>query len=235
MCIRTVEGEDIVESSLRTIDGEYSSTYRNISGIVSSSIVLLGTIPTMTVIDTSGSGTYTSPLGCVYFEVYILAGSGGGGGGGAGTDDRYGGGGAGGNLAFGIFLPGTYSYSIGTGGTGAVAGADGTNGVSSTFGLITAGFGPGGDFCNNPSASNFPPAVNSSTNSLIDFGNCRAGVDGPGAAWGGMNMFMGGGGREVSSSSNLTGEDGFFGGGAGGINNTGGNGATGRMLIIEYY
>ena len=87
--------------------------------------------------------TYTVPSGALYYNNVTVIGGGGGGGGGAvmGTEDAKGvlggsGGGGGGiaitNSQVSITLPRTFTYTVGSGGTGGAL-ANGTNGGNSSF------------------------------------------------------------------------------------------------------
>jgi hypothetical protein len=236
MCIRTVDGDDITEDSLRTVDGEDSFIKRNVSGVVSNNIVLLNTIPTTTVINAPASGTYTPPVGCIYFEVYLSSGGGGGSGGGAATNDHYGGGGGGGNIAYGIFSPGSYSYVVNGGGAGGPASTNASNGLVSTFHTMSAGVGEGGRFMSNVLSLNQGRKGLSSTNSLIAFGSSPSQPTGPSPSNGGMDMFYGGYARAAGTAAATVGENGFYSGASGGTDLAqGGDGGAGKLLIIEYY
>jgi hypothetical protein len=97
---------------------------------------------------TSGSGTYTPPVGCRAINVRMVGG-GGAGGSSAGASSSGGGGsggGAGSSVEKLISPPASsYSYAVGAGGTAGAAGNNaGGNGVDTTFGSLTAKGGTGG-------------------------------------------------------------------------------------------
>lgn len=237
MCIRTVEGNDIVVQSLDTVSGEYNDSGRYVSH-KQTNIVLAGTTPTMTEIDGPASGTYTTPSGCVYIDVYVVgAGGGGAGGSAASADVRYGGGGAGGDVAFGIFPAGSYAYALFAGGAAGGAGASGTAAAQfSTFNVTTkASGGNGGSLAFGGSETSTGPWGNSV--SLLPFGRQRGMPAGNSPAHGGYNMFNGQGGIPTRNTVNDAGDKGALGGGgAGGTRAAAGAaGANSYLLIIEYY
>lgn len=209
----------------------------------------------ITVLTSGGGATYNTPSGVRALEVLCQGGGGGGGGVvGTGTGIALGGGGQGGSTGrLLIEAPGpSYTYSVGAGGAGGVAGGDGSTGGSTTFtdgGSInlvvpggeagegmtgTSGFatatgggadnpGSGGDF-------NFSGAPGNGVviNSNVSFGNSS----------GGDSFLGGGGGHPVSTPNNGLN---YGGGGSGATrlfvagNRTGGNGASGVIIIKEYY
>lgn len=236
MCIRTVSGEDILQQSLRSVSGLELFVGRLIDGNVSNGISLQNTLPTTTVIDGPASGTYTPPVGCIYYEVFLLGGGGSGAGGGAGSFDRYGGGGGGGDTAYGIFAAVPNTYSIGGTTAGGASGASGSSGVASTFATITAGRGSSGQHVTSITGSWYGRLGFASTDSMIQFGRCAGQAPGGSSSSGGMSLFLGGFARGQYSASNLVGSDGFYSGGAGGTGSTaGGDGSAGKLLVIEYY
>jgi len=236
MCIRTVSGEDILEFSLRTVPGEEVFVGRLIDGNVSNGIILQNTLPTFTAIDGPASGTYTPPVGCLYYEVFLLGGGGSGAGGGAGGFDRYGGGGGGGDTAYGIFAAVPNTYNIGGTTAGGASGSSGSSGVASTFATITAGRGSSGQFVTSIAGSWYGRLGFASTNSMIQFGRCAGQAPGGSSSSGGMSLVLGGFARGQYSASNLVGNDGFYSGGAGGTGaSAGGDGSAGKLLVIEYY
>jgi len=242
MCIRTVDGEDIEESSLRTIDGEYSSTYRNISGLTQVAPELLNLTPTTTYLTGPASGTYTTPTGCVYIEVYVTgAGGGGAGGNTSSAGAKYGGGGGGGDVSYGTFQAGSYSYELHSGAAGGAFSGNGSSAAQySTFGILKASGGSGGDeggliIDSGAAKWNPDPSVK---NSLIEFGYQRGLPSGFHPSNGGYNLFNGGFGRSMRTDVNNDGDVGVKdgGGGGGGALGAGGSaGAPSSLLVIEYY
>jgi len=236
MCIRTVSGEDILEFSLRTVSGLELFVGRLIDGNVSNGIVLQNTLPTFTTIDGPASGTYTPPVGCLYYEVFLLGGGGSGAGGGTGGFDRYGGGGSGGDTAYGIFTAVPNTYNIGGTTAGGASGSSGSSGVASTFATITAGRGSSGQFVTSTVGAWYGRIGFASTNSMIQFGRCASQAPGGSSSSGGMSLVLGGFARAAYSASNLVGNDGFYSGGSGGTGaSAGGDGSAGKLLVIEYY
>jgi hypothetical protein len=236
MCIRTVSGEDILEFSLHTVPGTDSFIDRVVSGNTSTEPTLQNTLPTFTTIDGPASGTYTPPVGCLYYEVFLVGGGGSGAGGGTGSFDRYGGGGGGGDTAYGIFTAVPNTYNIGGTVAGGAAGASGTSGVSSTFATITATRGSSGQFVTSISGSFYGRTGIASTNSLIQYGRCASQAPGGAASSGGMSLMLGGFARGSYSTSAIAGSDGFYSGGSGATGSSaGGDGSAGKLLVIEYY
>ena len=236
MCIRTVTGDAILEYSLHTVPGTDSFFDRLVSGNTSTGPTLQNIKPTFTVIDGPASGTYTPPVGCLYYEVFLLGGGGSGAGGGAGSFDRYGGGGGGGDTAYGIFAAVPNTYNIGGTTAGGASGSSGSSGVASTFATITAGRGSSGQFVTSTVGSWYGRLGFASTNSMITFGRCAGQAPGGASSSGGMSLVLGGFARGQYSASNLVGDDGFYSGGAGGTGSTaGGDGSAGKLLVIEYY
>lgn len=97
----------------------------------------------------SGSGTYTPSAGTTAFLVEVV-GAGGGAGGCDGVGSSFAGAAGGGSGGFAVKLYtsplSTYSYSIGTGGSGGdVTGSNGSSGGSTTFDVITCTGGAGGE------------------------------------------------------------------------------------------
>lgn len=242
MCIRTVDGEDIVESSLRTIDGEYSTTYRNISGLTQSVPELLNLTPTITYLTGPASGTYTTPTGCVYIEVYVTgAGGGGAGGNTSSVDVKYGGGGGGGDVSYGIFQAGSYSYELHSGATGGAFSGNGSSAAQfSTFDILKASGGSGGSegsLTVNSGVGKWNGDT-SQKNSLIEFGYQKGLPAGFHPSNGGYNLFNGGFGRAVRTDVNNDGDPGVKdggGGGGGALGAGGSDGAPSSLLVIEYY
>jgi hypothetical protein len=242
MCIRTVEGEDIVESSLRTIDGEYSLAYRNISGLTQVAPELLNLNPTTTYLTGPASDTYTTPTGCVYIEVYVTGAGGGGAGGNTSTADvKYGAGGGGGDVSYGIFQAGSYSYELHSGAAGGAFSGNGSSAAQySTFGILKASGGDGGSEANLTVNSGTGKWSNDTSvkNSLIEFGYQRSLPAGFHPSNGGYNLFNGGFGRSIRTDTDNDGDEGVKdgGGGGGGVLGAGGSaGAPSSLLVIEYY
>jgi hypothetical protein len=236
MCIRTVEGNDIVVQSLDTVSGEYDDSGRYVSH-KQTDIVLAGTTPTITEIDGPASGTYTTPPGCIYIDVYVVGAGGGGAGGGAVASERYGGGGGGGDVAYGIYPAGSYSYALHAGGAAGAAGVGGTAAAQfSTFDTTKASGGNGGEvFSTVSTGTGLWNGARAFT--LIKYGYNRSLPAGTSPSHGGYQLFNGQGGRPNRSTGNSTGRIGILGGGGSGGCRTaaGGAGSDSYLLIIEYY
>lgn len=236
MCDRTVEGEDI--ESIRTVPGEGGSI-RTIDGEDFAPGGLKGTKPTFTQL-TFGSGSYTTPVGCLYIDVYLTGAGGGAAGGNSGSTRRNGGGGGGGGSAFGMFGPGTYTYDLKAGGLGGAAGANGfvSAGVSSFDGMQCTSGGLGLN-ASVAGISYQAASAGTATNSLLPMGLITAQAPGLFGANGGGSIYMAFIGKAVTSSPSVNGADGTLGGGGGAgghnITGTGGDGSAGDILIIEYY
>lgn len=196
-----------------------------------------GGAPTKTIL-TSGSGTYTTPVGATLLKVTLVGGGGGGGAvpatTGADSSAAAGGGGGGGVIAWIASPAATYSYGVGALGAGrAVFGAPykGADGGNSTFSSYTATGGIGGSSCGNGGATfvfgDPAGAGGSGTGGDLNVGG-NGGFNGiaPGGTGayfaggnGGSSAFgLGGGGvgpGEHSLSNNGGAATGYGGGGAG--------------------
>lgn len=136
----------VVQSSWDSTEIKSARRRKNASGWgawVQSSAATSG--PSETVF--SSSGTYATPAGAKYLEVECVGGGGGGGYSNSAGSFTYGGGGSGGYVKFGIAAPsGTYTVTVGAGGS-VTHGARGAGGGASSFGSIGgAGGGGGGGF-----------------------------------------------------------------------------------------
>jgi len=194
----------------------------------------LTAVPHTVTVYTSGSGTYTTPTNCKAIFVQCWGG-GGSGGGGNGSSARGTGGGAGGYSQKLIASPSaTYSYAVGAGGTAAAQSANGTTGGTTTFGtsLLTCNGGVGGTAASGGAVAGSSGGAASGGDLNISGGesptlnlqtNASSGGDSP----------LGGGGGKV----NVTQPGTAPGGGGANANYTGssGAGATGTILITEFY
>ena len=200
------------------------------------------------------SGTYTPTAGMSYCIVECV-GSGGGGGGAASAagHSASGGGGGGGAYARSVLSAATVGVSqvvtVGVGGAGGAAGNNnGSNGSASSLGVLVEADGGGGGFgaaasATLPSFGIYGAGGGSGIGQLVKNGDSGL----LGLAWGasligiggqGGNSFYGIGGEQLI---NLAGANGFnygSGGGGGSSGNTGavtgGNGASGIVIITEY-
>ena len=189
------------------------------------------------------TGTWTKPSGIT--KVWVRVQGGGGGGGGA-TDRLGGGGGGGGYCEEFIDVSGTSSetITIGIGGSGGVGGGWGSSGGTSSFGSFNSatggsvgqsnGTGPDGGLGGAGSGG----AINMVGSDGI--GNSRYNASGhEGYGGQGGSSVLGGGGRAGNGSNGSDGND--YGGGGGGamnigttISRTGGSGAGGCIIVLEF-
>jgi hypothetical protein len=204
---------------------------------------------------TSGSGTYTTPIGVVQLEIRMVGG-GGGAGGGSVSSAYAGAGSAGTSTTFGTsFLTATAGSGAdnsnapglggGAGGTGTITGATGITiaggrgspggfspysvgglGGSTPFGGVGVGFAPG--------------SVGNGTAGSTNSGSGGGAGGGPGAGYSFAGHGGGGGGyieayisSPAASYAYTVGTGG--GGGAGSTGGNGGSGGTGIIIIKEYY
>lgn len=215
--------------------------------------LLTSKAPTQQVL-TVGSGTYTTPTGCIAIMVEVMASGGSGGGTSSSASNSAGGsgGGAGGYLRKLISAPAaTYAYVVGAKGAATAAGANnGNTGANSTFGtsLLTAVAGGAGiSMAFGTAVSVSRGGINTAISTGGDInGSGTAGEHGMRlsgaiccAGTGGATIWGSGGrGRDTAS----TGQDALgFGSGGGGAtsvgagDNAGGNGADGLIVVTEYY
>lgn len=197
-----------------------------------------GKFPTRQVF-TSGSGTYTTPSGCIYIRVRLV----GGGGGGSGRDANSGA--TGSNTTFSTFTA--------SGGAGGTQGGAGGAGGAAAGGDINIPGGGGAGFMVNTSASVAPPG-GLGGNSVFGGGgrgvinatgaNGATNSGGGGAGAGGTNSVSGGagggaGGYVESLISTPAGTYSYAvgAGGAGGAagGQAGGSGAAGIIIVDEFY
>jgi len=229
---RTVDGSTFVRSirsvahgteTLRTVDGS-DFVCRNVSGAKPPPPIvgLLGTLPTVTELTTSG--TYTTPPGCFYIEVYVV-GTGGTGGAGVGstTSKSQGGGGGGGGVSVGYFLAGTYTVNTTTG----------------TFHTMVSTAGGVGETITNTTTTYSGGIGGGATNSLYHIGIIPATPPGVVGGNGGGNFFSGINGVGTHSDNiSQSGASGFIGAGGGGGSRSGTPGGVGGVCtvrIFEYY
>lgn len=245
MCLRTVEGGDYDQVSYRTVPGDDEFAARTVSGL-GGGISLANTLPTVTEITGPASGTYITPAGCAYIDVYVIgAGGGGSGGNSASTVRKYGNGGGSGDVSYGVFQPGSYTYNLHSGGSGGAGGvgSSASPGVTaaqfSIFSTLKASGGSGGAApvsVLNTAAGKWNTDL-ALKNTLLNFGYSSGKVGGNSPAVGGQSLFNAVFGRATRDIVNTVGEDGVYGGGGGGgsINAAGGAGGNSVLLIIEYY
>lgn len=208
------------------------------------------TAPTVQTFST-GSGTYTRPTSPtpLYLLVRIVGGGGGGGGvGSASGNAGGGGGGAGGYCEKIITSPAsTYSYAVGAlGAGGAAGGSGGSNGGNTTFSTLAGNGGQGGGGTasvtsggpSGPGGSSSGGDINANGSAGDPGDQGVAAVNGGTSGSGGSSFFgQAGGGR--ASGLDLAGlaasSFGAGGGGACGQNKAGGDGASGFIIVREFY
>ena len=198
---------------------------------------------TFTVLTAGTSGSYVMPINVAFATVEMC---GGGGGGGSFNGSANCGGGGGGSYYWKLRVtPGTYSYSVGSGGTGGQSGGtvDGTAGGNTTFGSATSGGGQGGLGSGVPGAAG---GSNTSGGFIVLLG--ISGTVGGGGLAGTSASSPGGasfwGNPEPSYQSNQVAgvqlnANGYGCGGTGAkaafVSGQAQNGAPGHILITEYY
>lgn len=220
---------------------------------------LNGVLPTVTVRAAGTSGTHT-PLASTRRMRVRLIGPGGAGGGAPSTTGTTGssgsGGGAGGYVEHEYTtVAGSYSYSVGSGGTG-VAGSNGNAGSgATTFGALSAGAG-GGGFNTAAASGNTAPASGGSQGAASggNIMNVTGNNGGSSFTVTGQNVLMGGQGGthpfgnpgpNNNASTTAGSADGYpatgYGAGGGGAvngfsqaNRAGGAGGPGLIIIEEY-
>jgi len=230
-------------------------TYR---GVVVGSAAATGALLSATRL-TSGSGTYNVPAGVDKIIVKVQGGGASGGGSNptATTFSSGAGGGAGGycEKTYSGISGSSYSYAVGAGGAAAATGADGNNGVASTFDVMTANLGGAGNAGVAVAASvantGRPGGGGTSSGGDLNF-NGGAGTfgftgnSGGNYAYGGrggQSPLSGGGEYSVTFTGSTTGiaaptNSGAGGSGGSGLGTTtaaaGGAGAAGIIIIEEY-
>lgn len=242
--LKTVDGS--IDITADTINTEFISTVTSTGGG--------GAIQPQLTVYTSGSGTYTTPVGAKYLIVECIGGGGGGAGNGT-ANASYGGGGGGGGYYLKQFNnpDASYSYTVGTGGTGTPAGsyADGSNGTASTFGGMSAGGGGGGKR-GSTSVRNGDggPGGSTFTGLVSEIIKINGGNGGTGQRFGGVakiSAFGGGAGHTGFGKTtenvvfNGAGAEGpLYGAGGGGSTgepavNNGVDGKPGRISVLAYF
>lgn len=206
----------------------------------------------------TSNGTYTPTTGATVAFVELTGGGGGGGGADGSNNSRFsagGGGGSGGFACERIVLSGTYTYTIGAGGTaGTNTGGNGGNGGTTSFGtgpLLQATGGAGGNGFLSSSTGDGVAGGVGGAGSGGDL-NLNGASGGPGVfdpngnsrgGSGGASFFAPGGtGSYTGTNGSTAGENGQAGSGGGGasLKNTttgaaGGTGGAGLIKVTEYY
>ena len=199
----------------------------------------------------SGAGTYTTPTNCLFITIEMIGGGGGGGVAGNGQS-TYGGGGASAQYYLLRTIPGSFSYSVGTGGAGAFTGGafenSGASGAPTVFGGATAdggggggGGGPGGNGFGGAPLSGSTSGTYTVLRSIAgDPGYCN--TTGTSLVVPGGVSFYGksrGPGTNAQLPFGAIPAAPYGAGGSGGsfsnVGQKGGDGGPGRILITEYY
>lgn len=206
------------------------------------------------------SGTWTKPAGCSAIDAYVVGGGASGGGAPATSAGEVsassGGGGGGAAIKYGITTAGsTETVTVGTGGA-AVSGTAGNAGNSSSFGSHCSATGGAAGGITTAAATNISVAPGAGGIGSSGTLNIAGGPGTHGQRWpnvgsgtaihgvagcGGNSALFGGGG--VGSTSNGSGTAGraYGGGGSGSVSTpstaakTGGAGAGGVVIVVEYY
>jgi hypothetical protein len=190
----------------------------------------------------TASGTYTKTAGTT--KALVFAVGGGGGGGGAQYAKTAGGGGAGAlAFAFADVSGAAFAYTIGAGGAGGVSGGgNGGAGGSTQFGsFATAGGGdPGRGDAPEPSGNCRGGRGGTASVGTATFGGDSGEASSPGNGGKGGCSFFGGGGLGGHTQGDYVGANGSpgaaYGAGGGGADSvgTGGAGAAGCILVVEF-
>lgn len=203
-------------------------------------VVTAAAVPPTYTVYTTGSGSYTSPVGCSYIIVE-MCGAGGGGAQNSNTVAPQGGGG--GAYVKARYAPGTYSYAVGAAGAGSAGAGSGSAGGATTFGSSSALGGAGGTIGQTgPTTS---AGYVTTGMSLLILGiqggrgsNAISNSVSPGGTsfWSNATWFYQGPNTQSVQPTSFG-----YGGGGGGITTTNystttaGDGDSGRIFITEYY
>lgn len=201
---------------------KYGGVQYNQNGDMSVQSLLIDGSPALSVIASEvlgpGSGSYVVPANARYLSVELA-----GGGGGGGPADRsvattssVGLGGGAGGYARSFFVPTSesYSYEVGTGGTGGLAdGTAGTDGGSTTFYNIIANGGAGAGHLNIEESSTVVLAEMGGAGGDATGGNLINSYGQPGHLAGGISIT----GSSLISIYSGAGGNSFFGGGGAGF------------------
>ncbi len=204
--------------------------------------------PTLSVLTSPGSGTYTPPLACISIEIIGIAGGSGGKAGGGGSPSR------GGNTTFEISSALTLSASgggttLGVGGTASGGNIMNVTGGSGTVFSPNPGISdPGGGGGNAIFRGGGCGGLGGPSPSTDSGGNGQLGGGGGGGSRGGDNAGNTGGGaggafwhlEPISSISSALSYAYVVGSGSAGVlsldgGGNGGNGGDGALIIKEYY
>lgn len=191
----------------------------------------------------AGTQTYTTPFGVQWLRVRLVGGGGGGGGSVVSSGSSAGGGGAGGYAETIIVNPlATYSYSVGgAGGSGTAGGGTGGTGGATNFGVLTGGGGAGGTGSTGNITTGGLGGGASGGQILINggYGFTGSGNSNFATGGGGAPSYFGGGGYGGANTNAVgpatAGRAVGSGGGGGGNGNAGGTGASGIIIVEEYY
>lgn len=248
--VRNLDDTSLLPGQLR-LGARHWLVYRPQTGALDAAYLLL--TPAMPRADHAmqtfyTSGTFTVGANVRWLEVEVI-GAGGGAGGSARDNCLAAGGGAGG-YARGIYQvtpASTITVTIGAGGAGGVAAADGNDGGASSFGALLSATGGKLGSGSNRAAANQGMASGGGGQGVGGALNLLGGAGGVGydagavvpaaTAMGGTSFFGGGGTSSVGALTTLMDGQALGSGGAGGIkvaslgNVTGGRGANGAVIV----
>lgn len=227
---------------VRSIDGTVSVTSDQVTATTINAVnsTGFGRTPTFQLI-TSGSGTFTSPDQATYHIIELI----GGGGGGGCNATSSGGGGGGGAYIKTMRTPGSYAYSVGTGGAGTSgATANGATGNATTFDGVSASGGQGGRGQSSvgTAGSGFGGGAPADAATYISYSWGGGGLGGEPlkTGEGGSSYYSGETISQfnVSGTATVDGNNGsLYGGGGEGSKDGGkaGDGAAGCILVSTFY
>lgn len=191
----------------------------------------------------TSSGTFTAPTGIT--RVYVTMVGGGGGGGGGGNPNGGGGGGSGAyilHMPYAVTAGSNYAVTISTGGTGGTPTNNGGSGGTTYFATLsvlggTGGFanGSGGTAGLGIAGTGSAPTGGGQPTTSGFTGGAKSGATGGGGAGSIFGVGASGSTGGAGTGSNADANTGTGGGGGNelGASNSGGNGASG-MVIIRY-
>lgn len=221
----------------------YVLTYDNAAGSIGLEALPAAasvTAPTIQVF--TSSGTWNRPTDCTKVKVTVIGGGGGAGGVQSTETGTSGGGGAGGTAIEYIDVSATSSaaVTVGSGGSGGSGNSNGSAGGTSSFGSFCSASGGSGGIARSNNSSGGGAGIGSNGDINAAGGSGYSGASTANTGGGGGNSTLGGGASPKTGPGNGNNgrSTGGGGGGAsstGGLNRTGGTGASGIVIVEEFY